>query len=205
MATAIFNEAAFGLTEAEAIARSKDGDENAFECLYKAYCKRVFSVCSRMIKHPAEAEELTQQVFLQVFRKIATFRGDSAFSTWLHRVTLNIIFMHMRKKKLPEVSVEELQEHTPNGERPRELGAADNSMLGAIDRLHLKRAVAKLPSGYKRIFLLYDVLGYEHPEIAKSLKCSVGNSKSQLHKARKRLQLLLEGEQNQLEETANCT
>jgi len=205
MATAIFNEAAFGLTEAEAIARSKDGDENAFECLYKAYCKRVFSVCSRMIKHPAEAEELTQQVFLQVFRKIATFRGDSAFSTWLHRVTLNIIFMHMRKKKLPEVSVEELQEHTPNGERTRELGAADNSMLGAIDRLHLKRAVAKLPSGYKRIFLLYDVLGYEHPEIAKSLKCSVGNSKSQLHKARKRLQLLLEGEHHQLEETANCT
>jgi len=205
MASAIFSEAAFGLTEAEAIARSREGDENAFECLYKAYCKRVFSVCARMIKHPAEAEELTQQVFLQVFRKIATFRGDAAFSTWLHRVTLNIIFMHMRKKKLPEVSVEELQDRTPNGEHPRELGAADNSMLGAIERLHLKRAVAKLPFGYKQVFLLYDVLGYEHPEIAKSLKCSVGNSKSQLHKARKRLQLLLDGEQDQVEETVSRT
>jgi RNA polymerase sigma-70 factor (ECF subfamily) len=205
MANAIFCEASLGLTEAEAIARSKDGDANAFECLYKAYCKRVFSVCSRMIKHPGEAEELTQQVFLQVFRKIATFRGDSAFSTWLHRVTLNIVFMHLRRKKLPEVSVDELHEHLPGGDRPREFGAADNSMLGAIDRLHIKRAIDKLPHGYKRIFLLYDVLGYEHPEIAESLKCSVGNSKSQLHKARKRLQLLLKGEQNQVEDAVAST
>lgn len=86
------------MTEAEAIAQAKDGDVTAFECLYKAYCKRVYGVCLRMIRNPAEAEDLTQQAFLQVFRKIGTFRGESGFATWLHRVTVNIVLMHLRRK-----------------------------------------------------------------------------------------------------------
>jgi RNA polymerase sigma-70 factor, ECF subfamily len=187
------------LTEAEAIRQAKAGDAAAFEYLYKAHCKRVYNVCLRMIKNPADAEDLTQQAFLQLFRKIGTFRGESGFSTWLHRVTVNIVLMHLRRKKPTELLAEDLERHSSNGESPRELGSGDASMLGAIDRLNLARAIRKLPSGYKRLFLLYDVIGYEHSEIAGLLGCSTGCSKSQLHKARRRLQRLLQGEQGRTE------
>jgi len=89
------------LTEAEAIEQAKEGDAAAFEFLYKAHCRRVYSLCLRMIKNPAEAEDLTQQAFLQLFRKIGTFRGESGFSTWLHRVTVNIVLMHIRRHNRP--------------------------------------------------------------------------------------------------------
>jgi RNA polymerase sigma-70 factor (ECF subfamily) len=148
-----------------------------------------------MIRNPAEAEDLTQQAFLQLFRKIGTFRGESGFSTWLHRVTVNVVLMHLRRKRPPEIIFEDLDRPGSDHEGPREHGSCDTSMLGAIERLNLKRAIGKLPSGYKRFFLLYDVLGYEHNEIARRLGCSTGCSKSQLHKARKRLRRLLQGEQ----------
>ncbi len=183
------------LTEAEAIRQAKDGDATAFEYLYKAYCRRVYSVCLRMMKNPAEAEDLTQQAFLQVFRKIGTFRGESGFSTWLHRVTVNVVLMRLRRKKPIEVLFEDLDRTGSDGEGPSEYGSSDTSMIGAIERINLIRAIRKLPSGYKRLFLLYDVLGYEHKEIARLLRCSTGCSKSQLHKARKRLRQLLQGEQ----------
>jgi len=150
-----------------------------------------------MIKNPADAEDLTQQAFLQLFRKIGTFRGESGFSTWLHRVTVNIVLMHLRRKKPAELLAEELERHNSNDESPRELGSGDPSMVGAIDRLNLTRAIRKLPSGYKQIFVLHDVMGYEHSEIATSLQRSIGNSKSQLHKARRQLRRLLQGEQGQ--------
>jgi RNA polymerase sigma-70 factor, ECF subfamily len=184
-------------TEAEAIRRAKDGDATAFEYLYKANCRRVYSVCLRMIKNPAEAEDLTQQAFLQLFRKIGTFRGESRFSTWLHRVTVNIVLMHLRRKKPTEILGEDSERRSSDGSR--KYGSSDTSMLGAIERLNLMRAIGKLPPGYKQLFLLYDVLGYEHNEIAGLLGCSTGCSKSQLHKARKRLRRLLQGEQGQEE------
>jgi RNA polymerase sigma-70 factor (ECF subfamily) len=184
------------LTEAEAIRQAKDGDGAAFEYLYKANCRRVYSVCLRMIKNPAEAEDLTQQAFLQLFRKIGTFRGESGFSTWLHRVTVNVVLMHLRRKRPTEIMFEDLDRPGSDHEGPREHGSSDTSMLGAIDRLNLKRAIRKLPSGYKRHFLLHDVLGYAHKEIARHLGCSTGSSKSQLHKARKRLRRLLQGERS---------
>ena len=152
-----------------------------------------------MIKNSADAEDLTQQAFLQVFRKIATFRGESVFSTWLHRVTVNVVLMHLRQKKPTEILTEDLEQHSPTGESPVELGCPDASMLGAIDRVNLTRAVHKLPLGYKRLFLLYDVFGFEHREIAGLLGCSTGCSKSQLHKARKRLRRLLQGVQGRAE------
>jgi DNA-directed RNA polymerase specialized sigma24 family protein len=96
------------LTEVQAIRQAKDGDASAFEYLYKAHCRRVYSVCLRMMKNPAEAEDLTQQAFLQVFRKIGTFRGESGFSTWLHRVTVNIVLMRLRRKKPTEVLFDDL-------------------------------------------------------------------------------------------------
>jgi RNA polymerase sigma-70 factor (ECF subfamily) len=148
-----------------------------------------------MIKNPAEAEDLTQQAFLQLFRKIGTFRGESGFSTWLHRVTVNIVLMHLRRKKPTELLAEGLERCTSNGESSSEHGSSDTSMYGAIERLNLMRAIRKLPSGYKQIFLMHDVIGYEHREIAGLLGCSTGSSKSQLHKARKRLRRLLQGEQ----------
>jgi RNA polymerase sigma-70 factor (ECF subfamily) len=179
------------LSEAEAIRQARDGGAAAFEYLYKLHCGRVYSVCMRMIKNPAEAEDLTQQAFLHLFRKIGTFRAESRFSTWLHRVTMNIVFMHLRRKKSMEIPGEVLESYSSNEENPRVDRSGDTSMLGAIDRFNLKRAVSKLPSGCKQIFLMYDVMGYQHQEIARLLGCSTGCSKSQLHKARKRLRRLL--------------
>jgi RNA polymerase sigma-70 factor, ECF subfamily len=193
MANLIAKQNEGNLTEAEAIARASEGDAAAFEYLYKAHCRHVYSVCLRMIKNPTEAEDLTQQAFLQLFRKIGTFRGESSFSTWLHRVTVNIALMYLRRKKPTEILFEDL-DRPGSDEAPREHGSNDPSMLGAIDRLNLMRAIRKLPSGYKQQFLLYDVYGYEHSEIARLLGCSIGCSKSQLHKARKRLRRLLQGE-----------
>jgi RNA polymerase sigma-70 factor, ECF subfamily len=181
--------------EREAITRAQRGDGAGFEYLYKKYSRRVYSVCLRMTRNSAEAEDLTQQTFLQVFRKIGTFRGESGFSTWLHRVTVNVVLMHLRRRKAAEIVFEDLDRPGSDGESRPERGARDTSMLRAIERLNLMRAIRKLPSVYKRFFLLYDVLGYEHNEIALRLGCSTGCSKSQLHKARKRLRRLLQGEQ----------
>ena len=185
---------ASNLSEAEAIKQAQAGDAAAFEFPYKAYCRRVYRVCLRMIKNPAEAEDLTQQAFLRLFRKIGTFRGKSGFSTWLHRVTVNIVLMYLRRSKPAEIPVEDLERHGSNGEGPFEDGFSDNSMLGAIERFNLMRAIRKLPAGYKKLFLLHDVIGYEHSEIAGLLGCSIGCSKSQVHKARKTLRRLLQGE-----------
>jgi RNA polymerase sigma-70 factor (ECF subfamily) len=172
--------------EAEAIERAKQGDEAAFELLYNLHKRRVYSLCLRMVSNPAQAEDLAQEAFLQLFRKIGTFRGESAFSTWLHRMTVNVVLMNLRRKGLPLVSLEETLE--TDEETPRkELGAQDMKLTGSIDRLQLQRAIEKLPPGYKRVFVLHDVEGFEHNEIAEMVGCSIGNSKSQLHKARLKL------------------
>src|SRR5690242_9060748 len=204
MTNVIANQNDGSLTEAEAIGQAQQGVPDAFEYLYKAHCRRVYGLCLRMIKNPDEAEDLTQQVFLQLFRKISTFRGESGFSTWLHRVTVNIVLMHLRRKKPAELLAEDLERRASNGESLSEQGSSDTSMFGAIERLNLMRAIRKLPCGYKQIFLLHDVIGYEHSEIAGLLGCSTGSSKSQLHKARKRLRMLLQGEQIQGEAAAAC-
>jgi RNA polymerase sigma-70 factor (ECF subfamily) len=141
----------------------------------------------RMLGNAAEAEDLTQEAFLQLHRKISSFRGDSAFSTWLHRLAVNVVLMHLRKKGLALVSLDEAMEPTQEHTPARSFGAADPSLSGAIDRMQLERAVASLPSGYRLIFVLHDVEGFEHNEIAAMLDCSIGNSKSQLHKARLKL------------------
>jgi RNA polymerase sigma-70 factor, ECF subfamily len=187
----------------DAITRAQRGDPAAFESLYQTHSRRVYSVCLRMIRNPADAEDLTQQAFLQVFRKIGTFRGESGFSTWLHRVTVNIVLMHLRRNKPAEIPVEDLERYSSNGEGPFVDGSSDTSMLGAIDRLNLMRAIRKLPAGYKKLFLMHDVIGYEHSEIAGLLGCSIGCSKSQVHKARKRLRCLL-GEASQGDSMASA-
>jgi RNA polymerase sigma-70 factor, ECF subfamily len=145
-----------------------------------------------MTGDPVEAEDLTQEAFLQLFRKIHTFRGESAFSSWMHRLTANIVLMRFRKKRPVPVSLEEMTRPDDEKDRPAfEIGVPDLRLTGLFDRINLHDAVEQLPEGYKSMFLLHDVHGYEHNEIAGMLGCSVGNSKSQLHKARKRLRELL--------------
>jgi RNA polymerase sigma-70 factor (ECF subfamily) len=179
------------LSEAEAIERAKLGDETAFQVLYEKHKRRVYSLCLRMTANTAEAEDLAQEAFLQLYRKIATFRGESAFSTWLHRLAVNVVLMHLRKKSLPVVSLEETTQGTDEDSPKKDFGADDVALSGSIDRLHLQRAVNDLPPGYRTIFVLHDVEGYEHNEIATLVGCSIGNSKSQLHKARMKLRDLL--------------
>lgn len=174
------------ITESEAIERAKQGDEAAFETLYQLHKRRVYSLCLRMVSNPSQAEDLAQEAFLQLFRKIGTFRGESAFSTWLHRMTVNVVLMQLRKKGLPVVSLEETLEAEEEAPR-KEFGAADVKLAGSVDRLQLQRAIDRLPPGYKAIFVLHDVEGFEHNEIAQMVGCSIGNSKSQLHKARLKL------------------
>jgi RNA polymerase sigma-70 factor (ECF subfamily) len=177
----------------DAISRAQRGDAEAFEILYRLNSRRVYSLCLRMVGDPAEAEDLTQEAFLQLFRKIHTFRGESAFSSWLHRLTANIVLMRFRKKRPVSVSLDEMKRAGDENERPiLELGTVDLRLTGLFDRVNLQTAVEQLPEGYRSMFLLHDVQGYEHNEIAKLLGCSVGNSKSQLHKARKRLRELLQ-------------
>jgi RNA polymerase sigma-70 factor (ECF subfamily) len=177
--------------EAELIERAKHGDAEAFQALYDKHKRRVYSLCLRMTANTAEAEDLTQEAFLQLYRKIATFRGESAFSTWLHRLSVNVVLMQLRKKSLPVVSLEETTQGGEDDTPKKDFGAEDLALAGSLDRLQLQKAVEDLPPGYRMIFVLHDVEGYEHNEIAKIVGCSIGNSKSQLHKARMKLRDLL--------------
>jgi len=146
-----------------------------------------------MVGNPAEAEDLTQEAFLQLFRKIHTFRGDAAFSTWLHRLSVNVVLMRLRKKTLPQTSLDEPADADDESSGPkRDVGAEDPLIEGSLDRVRLERALVELPPGYRMVFLLHDVQGYEHNEIARIMDCSIGNSKSQLHKARTRLREILQ-------------
>jgi len=179
------------LDEARAIERAKHGDAEAFQALYDRHKRRVYSLCLRMTANTAEAEDLTQEAFLQLYRKIATFRGESAFSTWLHRLSVNVVLMHLRKKSLPAVSLEETTQGGEDDAPKKDFGSDDLALAGSIDRLELQKAVDELPPCYRTIFVLHDVEGYEHNEIAGIIGCSIGNSKSQLHKARMKLRDML--------------
>ena len=181
------------------LARAQAGDHAAFAELFSLHKRRIYSLCLRMVGNSAEAEDLAQEAFLQLHRKISTFRGDSAFSTWLHRLTINVVLMQLRRKGLQLISLDEAMEPTSEESPGRSFGSADLTLTGAIDRLTLEQAVADLPAGYRLIFLLHDVEGYEHNEIASMLDCSIGNSKSQLHKARLRLRDTLRRQPNNKE------
>ncbi|MGO8792186.1 MAG: RNA polymerase sigma factor [Terriglobia bacterium] len=174
------------VTEAQLIARAQRGDEEAFAALFETHKRRVYSLCLRMTGNTAEAEDLTQEAFLQLFRKISTFRGESAFSTWLHRLAVNVVLMHLRKKGLQQISLDETDTSQDEPVK-RDYGSDDRRLTGSVDRIGLQKAIADLPPGYRTVFVLHDVEGYEHNEIAEIMKCSVGNSKSQLHKARMKL------------------
>ena len=190
----------------QAVRLAQEGDAGAFEFLYRLHCRRVYALCLRMVKDPSEAEDLTQEAFMQVFRKIHTFRGEAAFSSWLHRLTANIVLMRLRRKKLSSISLDQLFAGDDGDDRPyNEPGAPDLRMTGLFDRSNLQRAVNQLPEGYKATFLLHDVQGYEHRQIARILGCSVGTCKSQLHRARKGIREFLWSLQHYRSETDRCS
>ena len=178
-------------SERSQVQRAQSGDEQAFAALFQSHKKRVYSVCLLMTKDMAEAEDLTQEAFLQVFRNVRSFRGDAAFSTWLYRVAVNTVLMKLRRRKSPPiVSLDEpVSSESPS--LRRDVGKADPHLTGAIDRITLRRAMHELPEGCRQIFALHEVEGYQHHEIAEMLDCSVGNSKSQLHKAKMKMRDLL--------------
>jgi len=131
--------------EAEAIEAAKNGDAEAFSRLYNLHKRRVYTLCLRMLGNVSEAEDMTQEAFLHLFRKIGSFRGESAFSTWLHRLTVNLVLMHLRKKGLNLVSLEETINPSEEDAPKRDFGSRDMVLTGSVDRVSLERAVAALP------------------------------------------------------------
>lgn len=170
--------------------RSAAGDTTAFEEIYHRHFRRVYALCLRMMGNPTEAEDMTQDVFLQLFNKVGMFRGDSAFTTWLHRMTVNQVLMHFRKRSTRSEKL------TDEGETPIQIvqGTANPNKMPVVDRIALERALQQLPNGYRTVFVLHDIEGYEHYEVADMLGIAEGTSKSQLHKARLKLRQLIKQE-----------
>ena len=171
-------------------------DAVGFERLYSTYWQRVYRQCLRMVRNQADAEDLTQEVFLRLFQKVSTFRGESRFSTWLHRVTFNLVLMQLRRQRRRAGATASLDPPAgaeKDGSRlQREAAAPGTPSTSIFDRVSLDSAIAQLSTRYREVFLLHDVEGYGHEEIAKRLGISEGTSKSQLHKARQRLRVLLD-------------
>lgn len=181
------------LSEKQLIRMAQAGDREAFSALYKMHWPRVYAVCLRITREASEAEDCAQEAFLQCFLRLSSFRGDSALSTWLHRLTVNVVLMRLRSRRRRAADMVAV---------PRDQGFNDDGMLtyftsqdvrlaGTVDRIALDRALRRLPRGYRTVFVLHDVEGMLHTEIARKLGCTVGNSKSQLHQARLRLRRFL--------------
>jgi RNA polymerase sigma-70 factor, ECF subfamily len=173
-------------SEIHLVELAQAGDEAAFRALFEAHKRRVYSLCLRMTRSAADAEDLTQEAFLLVFRKIANFRGEATFSTWLYRLAVNQVLMHLRKKRAQPVCLNEVESPQEVPCR-REYAKYDPLLTGTVDRITLNAAVAELPRGFRAAFLLHDVEGYQHREIARIMNWSVGSSKSQLNRARRKL------------------
>lgn len=179
------------MSEAEAIEGAKQGDGDCFEYLYALHKMCIYNLCLRMIGKVEAAEDLTQEAFLRLHRKIASFRGESAFSNWLHRIAVNVILMHLRKHGLPMASLDESLEPTEESRTQKDYASEDQVLAGTIDRIILERAMDNLPPGCRIVFVLHDIEGYAHNEIAEMMGCSIGNSTAQLHTARGKLRAAL--------------
>jgi RNA polymerase sigma-70 factor (ECF subfamily) len=164
-----------------------EADRRVFHDLYQEHYRRVFSVCLRMTEDVSEAEDLTQEVFIHLFRRMESFRGESAFTTWLHRLTVNLVLMHFRKRRV------RFERTTGDGDLPVQVvaGTGDPNRMRVLDQILLSEVIAQLPEGYREAIILHDVEGLEHGEIAQIKGRSVGTSKSQLHKGRLILRTLI--------------
>jgi RNA polymerase sigma-70 factor, ECF subfamily len=178
------------VAESNVILRAQRGEEAAFAALFERYKRQVYTFCLRMSGNPAEADDLSQAAFLQLFRRISTFRGESSFSTWLHRVVVNVVLMHLRKRGRRR-ALEDGWDTSRDETVERDYGDDDRRLAGSVDRLAITKAIEDLAPSCRTVLVLHDVEGYKHNEIAEIMKCSVGNSKSQLHRARLRLREVL--------------
>ena len=165
--------------DSEDVALAASGDRHAFERLYKLHVNRVYSVCTRMCGSRARGEELTQDVFVRAWEKLPQFRGEAAFSTWIHRVAVNIALTDRKNEGRSRTRL--VDDESESGETPMQK-ASVMPMHG--DRMDLNEAIAKLPAGARQIFVLHDVQGYKHEEIAEMCGITAGGSKAQLHRAR---------------------
>jgi RNA polymerase sigma-70 factor (ECF subfamily) len=175
------------MSDSNEIQRLSDDERESFHALYQAHHRRVYSICLRMTQSVSDAEDLTQEIFIHLFRKIGSYRGDAAFSTWLHRLTVNHVLMHFRKKRVrSEFATED--KNMPTQIVP---GSTDPRRMKVVDHILLAEVIAKLPEGYREAFVMHDIEGLEHNEIAQMRGRSAGTSKSQLHKARIMLRQLI--------------
>lgn len=174
-----------------------NGDPEAFGSLYRKHSNRIYNLCLGMVKDPCLAEDLLQDAFLQAFRRIHTFRGDSQFSTWLYRIAVNAVLMYFRRCKTnPLANAESEGDNEEEEQLHNDRFCADDLRLNhSVQRIELERAIQMLPPGYRIMFILHDLEGYEHAEIASLLGCTAGNTKSQLFKARRRLREILVSEE----------
>lgn len=181
------------IVDFELIRRAQDGDSGAFATLFQTHKARIYSLCLRMTNNGAEAEDLTQDTFVQVFRHLSSFRGNSAFSTWLYRIAVNTVLMHFRRNKSLQLSLDDAWYQSAEGDKPvkREYGLRDSRLDSSVMRVALGRAISRLPAGARTVFILHAIEGYQHHEVASFLGCSVGTSKSQLHKAEEKLRNML--------------
>ena len=175
------------MNEADRRGPLSDEEQNAFQQLYLTHHRRVYATCLRMTRDVSQAEDLTQEVFVHLFRVMGSFRADSAFTTWLHRVTVNHVLMYFRKRKVRS------ERTTVSGELPVQFvaGIHDHKRINLVDRVLLSEVIAKLPKGYREALVLHDIEGWEHKEIAKMRGRTEGTSKSQLHNARHLLRTLI--------------
>ena len=171
--------------DARDVALAREGDVAAFERLYRNNLGRVYGLCLRMVANPALAEDLVQETFVRAWQKLGTFRGESAFSSWLHRLAVNVVLSRQRSRRRREariVAVEDPESHERENQPQAPEGAG----------VDLEKAVATLPPGAQRVFLLHDVEGFNHSEVAEMMGIAVGTSKAHLHRARKLLRKVLE-------------
>jgi len=169
--------------------RCRHGDAAAFEELYRAHAGRIYNLVLRMVGSAHEAEDLLQDVFLHAHRKLGSFRGDSSLGTWLYRLAVNHCLDSLRGRQARMARATD----SIDGEGSVEPAAAEPAVPTAISRLDLERAIARLPPGCRTAFVLHDVEGFEHNEVARLLGVSEGTSKSQVHKARMKLRAMLSG------------
>lgn len=170
------------------VQRCRAGDLGAFEELYKAHAGKLFSLATRMLGNPSDAEDLLQEIFLSAHRKLDGFRGESALGTWLYRLATNHCLDFLRSRASRARQVTETLDEDPGWYEPGRAGLAEQT----VSKMDLERAVAQLPEGCRAAFLLHDVQGLEHREVAEALGIAEGTSKSQVHKARLRLRALLQ-------------
>jgi RNA polymerase sigma-70 factor (ECF subfamily) len=163
-----------------------DADQELFHELYQTHHRRVYSICLRMTQDISVAEDLTHEVFVQLFRTFGSFRGEAAFTTWLHRLTVNHVLMYFRKNKR-RVQSEQITENTDKLARV----AGGSKRTSIVDRILLSEVIAKLPDGYRQALILHDIYGWDHKEIARRNGRTEGTSKSQLHKAKMTLRSLI--------------